>query len=175
MFDIIHDINKQGTTILVVEQNANQALSIADRGYVLETGQIVLADTAAALLKNPQVREAYLGEGLTLRRAAGGSRAVAGQRAVAGAADSPSTLSSSRLPSRSGVPGSRDWVARAGSRRWGSVRQGPRAFGSVRAPSPSARVLYSVLGPPRRTDLGAPVGTPIDGTLTAGAGRGSTG
>src|SRR5918999_3318422 len=43
----------------------------------------------------------------------------------------------------------------------------PRAFGSVRAPSPSARVLYSVLGPSRRTGLGAPVGTPIEGTLTA--------
>jgi branched-chain amino acid transport system ATP-binding protein len=46
----------------VVEQNANMALSIADRGYVLQTGEIVLADTAQALLKNPQMREAYLGE-----------------------------------------------------------------------------------------------------------------
>jgi branched-chain amino acid transport system ATP-binding protein len=59
---IIQDINKLGTTIFVVEQNANMALSIADRGYVLQTGQIVLTDTAAALLKNPQMREAYLGE-----------------------------------------------------------------------------------------------------------------
>jgi branched-chain amino acid transport system ATP-binding protein len=62
VFEIIQDINKLGTTIFVVEQNANMALSIADRGYVLQTGQIVLADTAAALLKNPQMREAYLGE-----------------------------------------------------------------------------------------------------------------
>ncbi|HYV02009.1 MAG TPA: ABC transporter ATP-binding protein [Actinomycetota bacterium] len=62
VFDIIQDINRIGTTIFVVEQNANMALSIADRGYVLQTGQIVLADTAAALLKNPQMREAYLGE-----------------------------------------------------------------------------------------------------------------
>jgi branched-chain amino acid transport system ATP-binding protein len=62
VFQIIQDINKLGTTIFVVEQNANMALSIADRGYVLQTGQIVLADTAAALLKNPQMREAYLGE-----------------------------------------------------------------------------------------------------------------
>jgi branched-chain amino acid transport system ATP-binding protein len=62
VFDIIQDINKLGTTIFVVEQNANMALSIADRGYVLQTGQIVLADTAEALLKNPQMREAYLGE-----------------------------------------------------------------------------------------------------------------
>jgi branched-chain amino acid transport system ATP-binding protein len=62
VFDIIQDINKLGTTIFMVEQNANMALSIADRGYVLQTGQIVLADTAAALLKNPQMREAYLGE-----------------------------------------------------------------------------------------------------------------
>jgi branched-chain amino acid transport system ATP-binding protein len=62
VFDIIQDINKLGTTIFMVEQNANLALSIADRGYVLQTGQIVLADSAAALLKNPQMREAYLGE-----------------------------------------------------------------------------------------------------------------
>jgi branched-chain amino acid transport system ATP-binding protein len=62
VFQIIQDINKLGTTIFMVEQNANMALSIADRGYVLQTGQIVLADTAAALLKNPQMREAYLGE-----------------------------------------------------------------------------------------------------------------
>jgi branched-chain amino acid transport system ATP-binding protein len=62
VFDIIQDINRLGTTIFVVEQNAHMALSIADHGYVLQTGQIVLADTAAALLKNPQMREAYLGE-----------------------------------------------------------------------------------------------------------------
>ena len=62
VFEIIQDINKLGTTIFVVEQNANMALSIADRGYVLQTGEIVLADTAQALLKNPQMREAYLGE-----------------------------------------------------------------------------------------------------------------
>jgi branched-chain amino acid transport system ATP-binding protein len=62
VFQIIQDINKLGTTIFVVEQNANMALSIADRGYVLQTGQIVLADTAEALLKNPLMREAYLGE-----------------------------------------------------------------------------------------------------------------
>jgi branched-chain amino acid transport system ATP-binding protein len=61
-FDIIKQINDQGTTVFVVEQNANMALSIADRGYVLQTGEIVLADTAQNLLKNPQMREAYLGE-----------------------------------------------------------------------------------------------------------------
>lgn len=61
-FEIIRQINEQGTTVFVVEQNANMALSIADRGYVLQTGQIVLADTAEALLDNPQMREAYLGE-----------------------------------------------------------------------------------------------------------------
>jgi len=62
VFQIIQDINKLGTAIFVVEQNANMALSIADRGYVLQTGQIVLADAAKALLENPQMREAYLGE-----------------------------------------------------------------------------------------------------------------
>jgi branched-chain amino acid transport system ATP-binding protein len=61
-FEIIKQINDQGTTVFVVEQNANMALSIADRGYVLQTGQIVLSDTARNLLNNPQMREAYLGE-----------------------------------------------------------------------------------------------------------------
>jgi len=62
VFEIIRDISRAGTTIFVVEQNANMALSIADRGYVLQTGQVVLHDTAAALLHNPLMREAYLGD-----------------------------------------------------------------------------------------------------------------
>ena len=61
-FEIIERINKAGTTVFVVEQNANMALSIADRGYVLQTGKIVLSDTAEGLLNNPQMRQAYLGE-----------------------------------------------------------------------------------------------------------------
>ncbi|HEX2068812.1 MAG TPA: ABC transporter ATP-binding protein [Actinomycetota bacterium] len=61
-FDIIKQVNQEGTTIFVVEQNANMALSIADRGYVLQTGEIVLSDTAENLLNNPLMREAYLGE-----------------------------------------------------------------------------------------------------------------
>lgn len=61
-FEIIDQINKAGTTVFMVEQNANMALSIADRGYVLQTGQIVLNDTAQDLLENPQMRQAYLGE-----------------------------------------------------------------------------------------------------------------
>jgi branched-chain amino acid transport system ATP-binding protein len=61
-FDIIKQINDSGTTVFVVEQNANMALSIAHRGYVLQTGQIVLNDSAENLLNNPQMREAYLGE-----------------------------------------------------------------------------------------------------------------
>ncbi len=61
IFEIIKEINSQGTTILLVEQNANVALEISHRGYVLETGSIVLSDDAQALLTNPQVREAYLG------------------------------------------------------------------------------------------------------------------
>lgn len=62
IFQIIQDINRQGVTVLLVEQNANQALKIANRGYVLETGRVVLADTASNLLKNDLVRQAYLGE-----------------------------------------------------------------------------------------------------------------
>jgi len=62
IFKIIKDINAQGTTVLLVEQNALVALSVAHRGYVLQTGSIVLADAAAALAKNETVRKAYLGE-----------------------------------------------------------------------------------------------------------------
>ncbi|HLL97628.1 MAG TPA: ABC transporter ATP-binding protein [Rubrobacteraceae bacterium] len=62
IFEIIREINKQGTTILLVEQNANVALEIATRGYVLETGTIVNSAPAAELREDPAVREAYLGE-----------------------------------------------------------------------------------------------------------------
>jgi branched-chain amino acid transport system ATP-binding protein len=62
IFDIIQTINQQGTSILLVEQNALMALDAASRGYVLETGNIVLADSAAALKTNEQVRKTYLGE-----------------------------------------------------------------------------------------------------------------
>jgi branched-chain amino acid transport system ATP-binding protein len=62
IFGIIKDINKQGTTVLLVEQNALMALAVASRGYVLQTGQIVLHDNARALLANETVRKAYLGE-----------------------------------------------------------------------------------------------------------------
>ena len=62
VFDIIQEINKQGTTIVMVEQNANMALSIAHRAYVLQTGQVVLSGTATELRQNPLIREAYLGE-----------------------------------------------------------------------------------------------------------------
>jgi branched-chain amino acid transport system ATP-binding protein len=62
IFEIIREINKQGTTILLVEQNANVALEIAARGYVLETGTIVNSAPAAELREDPTVREAYLGE-----------------------------------------------------------------------------------------------------------------
>jgi len=61
IFDIIQDINQQGVSILLVEQNAHMALSIADRGYVLETGKVVLSGEVAALAENPLVKEAYLG------------------------------------------------------------------------------------------------------------------
>jgi branched-chain amino acid transport system ATP-binding protein len=61
IFAIIRQINQDGVTILLVEQNAQQALQIAHRGYVMETGRIAIEDNAAALLKNSQVRKAYLG------------------------------------------------------------------------------------------------------------------
>ena len=60
-FGVIKDISDEGTTVLVVEQNANIALTLADRGYVMETGKIVLSDTGANLLKDKNVQKAYLG------------------------------------------------------------------------------------------------------------------
>jgi branched-chain amino acid transport system ATP-binding protein len=62
IFAIIREINATGTTILLVEQNALQALEVADRGYVLQTGRVILSDSAANLAANPDVRRAYLGE-----------------------------------------------------------------------------------------------------------------
>ena len=61
IFEIIREINRQGVTVLLVEQNANMALHIAHRGYVLETGKIVLQDTAQNLMHNPEVQKSYLG------------------------------------------------------------------------------------------------------------------
>jgi branched-chain amino acid transport system ATP-binding protein len=62
VFEIIQQIRQLGRTVFVVEQNANMALRIADRGYVIQTGEVVLSDTAEGLLNNPQMRQAYLGE-----------------------------------------------------------------------------------------------------------------
>lgn len=64
IFDIIRDLNQQGSTILLVEQNANMALQVAHRGYVLETGMVALEGSASALRENPQVKAVYLGEGV---------------------------------------------------------------------------------------------------------------
>src|SRR5215212_3280798 len=61
IYETVREINKQGTTILLVEQNANYALDVSNRGYVLETGKVVLADESAALRENPEVQNAYLG------------------------------------------------------------------------------------------------------------------
>ena len=62
VFDIIREINQQGVTILLVEQNANMALKAADLGYVMETGRITLTGTGAELLENEDVKAAYLGK-----------------------------------------------------------------------------------------------------------------
>jgi branched-chain amino acid transport system ATP-binding protein len=62
VFQKITEINQQGTTVLLVEQNALQALSIANRGYVLQTGKVVLTGPASDLIQNEMVRKAYLGE-----------------------------------------------------------------------------------------------------------------
>jgi len=61
IYETVAEINKQGTTILLVEQNANYALEVSSRGYVLETGRVVLSDDSATLRQNPEVQNAYLG------------------------------------------------------------------------------------------------------------------
>ncbi|MCK4452059.1 MAG: ABC transporter ATP-binding protein, partial [Anaerolineae bacterium] len=61
LFDALKDINREGTTILLVEQNARMALRFASRGYVLETGNVVLEGSSEELAENPQVKRAYLG------------------------------------------------------------------------------------------------------------------
>ena len=61
IFDTVTEINKTGTTVLLVEQNAHMALQVAHRGYVLQTGAIVLSDSAKELQRNPMVQKAYLG------------------------------------------------------------------------------------------------------------------
>ena len=61
IFEIIQEINRQGVTVLLIEQNANMALRIADIGYVLETGNLTLSGTGRELLVNEQVKKAYLG------------------------------------------------------------------------------------------------------------------
>ena len=63
VFRVLKEINQQGTTILLVEQNANLALKIAHRGYVLENGRIALSGSASQLAQDPRVKEAYLGRG----------------------------------------------------------------------------------------------------------------
>ena len=62
IFEVVADIHRQGTTILLVEQNASRALSLADRGYVMESGEVTMSGEARALLADPKVRAAYLGE-----------------------------------------------------------------------------------------------------------------
>jgi branched-chain amino acid transport system ATP-binding protein len=62
IFDIVREINASGVTVLLVEQNAAQALALANRGYVLETGELVLSGTGQELLADDRVRAAYLGE-----------------------------------------------------------------------------------------------------------------
>ncbi len=63
IFEAVRELNREGMTILLVEQNASQALRLADRGWVMETGSVILNDRAAVLLEDPRVRESYLGEG----------------------------------------------------------------------------------------------------------------
>ena len=62
IFETLLEINRKGTTIFLVEQNARMALSISDTGYVMETGRVILTDNARALLQNENVKKAYLGE-----------------------------------------------------------------------------------------------------------------
>jgi branched-chain amino acid transport system ATP-binding protein len=62
IFEVVRDVSAQGVTVLLVEQNASRALSIADRGYVMESGLVTMSGDAKTMLKDPKVRAAYLGE-----------------------------------------------------------------------------------------------------------------
>jgi branched-chain amino acid transport system ATP-binding protein len=62
IFEVVNDIHRQGTTILLVEQNASRALQLAQRGYVMDSGEVTMTGDAQALLADPKVRAAYLGE-----------------------------------------------------------------------------------------------------------------
>ena len=62
IFEVVADIHSRGTTILLVEQNASRALSLADRGYVMDSGEVTMTGEAKSLLADPKVRAAYLGE-----------------------------------------------------------------------------------------------------------------
>jgi branched-chain amino acid transport system ATP-binding protein len=62
IFEVVNDIHRQGTTVLLVEQNASRALGLADRGYVMDSGEITMQGEAKSLLADPRVRAAYLGE-----------------------------------------------------------------------------------------------------------------
>jgi branched-chain amino acid transport system ATP-binding protein len=62
IFEVVADIHSRGTTVLLVEQNASRALALANRGYVMDSGEITMSGEAAALLRDPRVRAAYLGE-----------------------------------------------------------------------------------------------------------------
>jgi branched-chain amino acid transport system ATP-binding protein len=62
IFEVVNDIHQRGTTVLLVEQNASRALSLANRGYVMESGEITMTGDAKELLADPRVRAAYLGE-----------------------------------------------------------------------------------------------------------------
>jgi len=94
IFTIIREINSSGVTVLLVEQNAVQALSLADRGYVLETGEIVLSGTGAELLADDRVRAAYLGEELAESSGAGSATggSSTGGSATGGSSTGPDDL-----------------------------------------------------------------------------------
>jgi branched-chain amino acid transport system ATP-binding protein len=62
IFEVVNDIHSRGTTVLLVEQNASRALQLANRGYVMESGEVTMAGDAKVLLNDPKVRAAYLGE-----------------------------------------------------------------------------------------------------------------
>jgi branched-chain amino acid transport system ATP-binding protein len=62
IFEVVNDIHSRGTTVLLVEQNASRALQLANRGYVMESGEVTMSGDAKALLNDPKVRAAYLGE-----------------------------------------------------------------------------------------------------------------
>ena len=152
IFDIIREIREQGVTVFLVEQNANKALQVADRGYVLENGRVVLQDTGANLLVNDEVRKAYLAADQFREWAHREVRFLSGMRGREGGSGRDAGVR--RVGQVAVDGGARQRIDRIGERdaQAGTqcVRHGQRQFGAAQdhgaAPRAFRRAMHSAAG-----------------------------